>query len=273
MRHSSKEEDVVRTYCSLLLIVLSATAALAQSSNESMTVAAGSVREDSRAPGLAWAFIPAGTFQMGCVPGDTECQANEKPRHAVTLTTPFELMTTEVTVGMFEAYAAATGQAVPAQPDGSRSDQHPVVNVTWDEARAFCGWVGGRLPTEAEWEHAARAGTTTVYWWGDTFEVYRGHYAEGRAVAVGDARRTNPWGLSDMLGNVSEWTADGYDADAYRRGAATDPTGPPLGDSRVVRGGFWYFFPRSLRVSNRSNTPPSDYFHGIGVRCARDVFP
>jgi formylglycine-generating enzyme required for sulfatase activity len=111
---------------------------------------AGSVTRDARVAGVQWAYIPAQTFQMGCVPGDSECTGGEKPRHQVTLTRSFELMTTEVTIGMFRRYAQETGREMPAQPEWNTTDTQPVVNVTWDESKAFCGWLKGRLPTEAE---------------------------------------------------------------------------------------------------------------------------
>lgn len=111
--------------------------------------------------GLTWVAIPAGTFEMGCVPGDRECDGDESPRHAVTISRGFTLTATEVTVAQYRA----AGGTVPVQPSWS-GYRHPMVNVTRDEARAFCAAVGGRLPTEAEWEYAARGGRAgAVYPW------------------------------------------------------------------------------------------------------------
>ncbi len=236
------------------------------------------------AAGVTWAYIPAGTFQMGCTPGDGECATNELPRHTVTLSKPFELMTTEVTVAM----ARASGRMVPAQPAWTRDD-HPIVSINWDDASAICKAVGGRLPAEAEWEYAARGGQPlSRYPWGPEAPVCAAGRANGArfdddagcdsegastlgSVAVA-SYASNGHGLYDMAGNVWEWVADWYAA--YANGAQTDPRGPASGSSRVLRGGSWYSYPRFLRVSYRGNyVGPSDRSDVVGVRCARDVSP
>ena len=125
------------------------------------------IANDPKGLGITWARIPRGTFQMGCVPNDDECDNDEKPRHAVTLTRDYWLMTTEVTLQMYRAYASE-GHAMPLESDYNVSPRQPVQYVTWDESAAFCGWLGGRLPTEAEWERAARGGVEGMkYVWGN----------------------------------------------------------------------------------------------------------
>lgn len=253
-------------------------------------------RGNPRLPSLRWARIPAGTFQMGCVPGDTECDADEKPRHPVTLSKAFDLMTTEATLGMFRAYATATSRVMPGQPEWNTNDAQPVVNVTWDDAGAFCAWVGGRLPTEAEWEYGARGGVDGWrYVWGNTqkpevngrpaaniadesakrkhadwwtiLSGYDDRYAETAPIG---SFPSNRFGLYDMAGNAWEWVVDWYGG--YPAGAVTNPRGPSSGELHVVRGGSWYDSAWFLRVSSRGN-PPLGGFYLYGVRCARDVSP
>ena len=224
-----------------------------------------------RAAGIAWVTIPAGTFQMGCVAGDPRCSSDEQPRHAVTLSKPFELMTTEVTVGMFKSH----GFHLEDQPIWSKSDNHPVVVVTWSEANDFCAKIGGRLPTEAEWERAARGGLDGVlYPWGDKAPTDAAGAANGAAFE-GDAAQlvgqyaANAFGVHDMAGNVWEWVADW--ASVYTADAITDPKGSPSGRVRLVRGGSYGDDPSNLRVSNRTPNAPDRVNLNVGFRCARDA--
>ena len=197
----------------------------------------------------------------------------------VTLTRAFDLMTTEVTLGMFRAYASATGKTVPDQPDWNTDARQPIVKVNWDESAAFCAWLNGRLPTEAEWEYAARGGLDGArYPWGNEPPGESAGSANG-ARCRGDASATigvgayapNGFGLYDMAGNVFEWVADWYAP--YSGGVATDSRGPSSGERRVVRGGSWFYIPGFLRVSDRGGFPPDIRNGDFGFRCARDVFP
>lgn len=207
---------------------------------------------------------------MGCVPDDRDCQDSEKPRHSVTLTRAYALLATEVDVGRFRAFVIATGYRTMAEREGwsfafdrsgysrqpglswiapgfAQDDRHPVVHVSWDDAVACCTWAGGRLPTEAEWEYAARGGRPGVRSvWGDGdlraetpkaanvadervrpqfpwWTVFAG-YDDGYAfTAPVGSFAANPFGLSDMAGNVWEWTADWYSPSAYASSPSTDP--------------------------------------------------
>ncbi len=222
-------------------------------------------------PDIAWARIPAGTFHMGCVPADEQCNTDEHPRHEVTLTRPFELMTTEVTVGMYRVAA----DHVDEQPEWSTTPGHPVVIVTWDEARAFCKAIGGRLPTEAEWEYAARGGRdNAIYPWGDVNPRPDPQSPNGAVFERDHAQPVksygpNGYGLFDMAGNVWEWTEDA--GSLYLTDAVSDPLGPESGRTRIVRGGSFGDDPSSLRVSNRTPNQPDRVNVNVGFRCARDL--
>ena len=232
---------------------------------------------------LPWVTIPAGTFRMGCVPGDSACLDSERPRHEVTLST-FDLMATEVTVGQYAAFVAATGYARPAVPDYPQAPDHPAVHMTWHAAAAFCDWAGGRLPTEWEWEYAARAGHDgRVYWWGGeltrdyanfgTLECCSG--ATGGADAwlntapVGSFP-PNDFGLHDMTGNVWEWV-NGWITVSYPAGPLTDPQPAETGYLRVMRGASWLNFPNVLRLSVRLPFSADGHTSNVGARCARDA--
>jgi len=185
----------------------------------------------------------------------------------------FELMATEVTVAQFRAAM----DVIDEQPAWSTSPQHPVVSVDWDEAVAFCRAVGGRLPTEAEWEYAARAGLDgAIYPWGDESPddvagSPRGAAFEGDSARPVKSFGPNAFGLFDMAGNVWEWVADF--GGLYRDDPQTDPPGPGTGRVRVVRGGAYGDDAGNLRISNRTPNAPDRINVNVGFRCARDVEP
>jgi serine/threonine protein kinase/formylglycine-generating enzyme required for sulfatase activity len=206
---------------------------------------------------LTYLWIPPGTFMMGCSPSDGECYDVEKPAHQVTLTKGFWLGQTEVTQA---AYQRVTGQ----NPSSWRGPALPVESITWNEADGYCRAIGGRLPTEAEWEYAARAGSTAGRYGNfDGVAWYNGNSPNGTHKVA--QKQANGWGLYDMLGNVWEWTADWY-AD-YLPNAAVDPTGPASGQFRTERGGSWNGNPGLVRVSARFRFALGVTGAGIGVRC------
>ena len=219
---------------------------------------------------LRYVWIAPGDFLMGCSPGDNNCADPEKPAHRVTLSKAFWIGQTEVTAGAYKRFVEATnGKMPPVSPKvdrGWRKDTFPMVEVVWDEARQYCTWAGGRLPTEAEWEYAARGGSPQARY-GDLDAIaWSKNNARNLTHAVA-TRLANGYGLYDMLGNVWEWVNDWYDPKYYQSGAAQAPPGPASGQEKVLRGGSWIVDPNLLRVSNRYSIKPdarSDYF---GFRC------
>lgn len=251
---------------------------------------------------LRVALIPAGTFKMGATDAEAEIArslmhngagnpADELPQHQVTISRPFYMAIYPVTQ---EQYHALTGK-VKEPPKGANARQtvlywkaprNPEV-FSWDEANEFCSALSEksglkvRLPTEAEWEYACRAGTTTPFNTGMAISTDQANY-DGNFVwdngkkgqyrqkftAVGSFK-PNAWGLFDMHGNLSNWCSDWYARDYYNNSPATDPTGPADGQKRVVRNGTWATPPRNCRSACRDAVPPST--RGIGLRVVVEV--
>jgi formylglycine-generating enzyme required for sulfatase activity len=238
-------------------------------------VTASPIGEQQRNPRDRQVYIriPAGSFQMGCSDGDKECYEDEKPPHPVQITQDFWMSQTEVTAGAFQRFAAAAGVRVP--PD-QKGDKYPVMAVLWEEAAAYCKWAGGRLPTEAEWEYAARAGTTTVRY-GDLNAIAWTSANSMHTVHEVAKKQPNAYGLYDMLGNAWEWVGDWYGSKYYEHSPAADPPGPTVGDTliqkgvdmpvRVIRGGAWIGFPGVARASYRYWFIPTLRVANIGFRC------
>ena len=229
-------------------------------------------RENSK-DGLKPVWIPPGTFVMGCSPGDSECGAEENPAHQVTITKGFWIGKTPVTVGAYKRFAGSTGRQMPGAPNfniGWVDENMPIVNVSWDDARAYCGWRGGRLPTEAEWEYAARGGSTEARY-GNLDEIAWYNQNSGNQTHDVAQNRPNGFGLYDMLGNVWEWVSDWYNEKYYRSSPSQDPSGPARGQIRVLRGGSWFNNPRYVRVSIRYTSDPTLRNYVFGFRCSGEV--
>ncbi len=220
-----------------------------------------------------WADIPAGTFSMGS-PENEKNRGKNETMHQVTLSA-FKMGKYEVTFEQYDFFCVATGREKPGDEGWGRGN-HPVINVSWEDANAFAKWVGCRLPTEAEWEYSASFGPATkkTKWSGTNDEKNLGKYAwygansESKTHPVG-TKQPNSLGLYDMTGNVWEWCNDWYGADYYANSPQNNPQGPSTGSSRVLRGGSWNDFDHySFRTANRLNLPGghNDYY---GFRCAK----
>jgi cysteine-rich repeat protein len=237
------------------------------------------------APPFHMVTVPAGAFAMGCAPWEGACESTvEDPRHAVHLDT-FFIDAREVTAAQYEACVdalACTAPDVGLEPTYgvAGKEQHPVNNTTWSQAADYCAWVGKRLPTEAEWEKAARGTDARVFPWGDlpdacALAIYvapvvgPGCGLLGPAVAGSLAPLgASPYGALDMAGNVSEWVSDWYFGGYYTVSPAENPPGPLSGSLKVHRGGSWADVADDLRAGARGRHDPDAPDPRLGIRCA-----
>jgi formylglycine-generating enzyme required for sulfatase activity len=249
--------------------------------------------------GISMVLVPAGEFTMGgsadaaqaeCQKFYSECErewlTNEEPPHRVYLD-PFFIDKYEVTNAAYQACVEAGECSQPTNTDHYDDPEytnHPVVYVDWDQAKTYCEWRDGDLPTEAQWEKAARGTDERTYPWGEGIDCSKANYIYSMQSesCVGDTTEVgsyesgvSPYGLYDMAGNVLEWTADWYDSSYY--GTLADgvwnPTGPASGEYRVQRGGAWSFPEVYQRASLRAwDDPYSEYFF-VGFRCLRGIYP
>ncbi len=233
--------------------------------------------------GAAMVWVPAGEFLMGNT--DNEGESNERPQHRVYLD-GYWIYKYEVTVAQYRAFCAATGWALPPFPSGHSwkgkagwadpaLQNHPIVNVTWHDATAYAAWAGAQLPTEAQWEKAARGTEGRIYPWGNAWDL-----AKCANDANSDSKGISTWpvgsfpagvswcGAHDMAGNVWEWCADWYDAGYYKTAPTRNPTGPATGTYRVLRGGSWDDgIEYGCRGACRSYNDPGYWGYGFGFRC------
>ncbi len=214
-------------------------------------------------PAVEWVSIPAGTFTMGSPSYETDRGSDEGPQHSVSLS-GFKMSKYEVTFAQYDAFCGATGRQKPDDNGWGRGNR-PVINIDWSDATAFAQWMGCRLPTEAEWEYACRAGTTKPYHTGSSLNSRQANFNRnvGETKPVG-SYAPNAWGLDDMHGNVYEWCSDWY-AD-YSGSAQTNPKGPSSGSFRVLRGGSWLNHRRNCRSAYRTGNVPSNRHGFIGFR-------
>ncbi len=233
----------------------------------------------SEKDGMTLLYVPAGEFTMGAASSDTQASDDEKPSHTVYLDT-FWIDQTEVTNALYaKCVAAGKCQAPPSTGSNTRSSyygtsqfaNYPVIKVSWNDAQAYCQWAGGDLPTEAQWEKAARGDAPRTYPWGpETPDASRLNFN----MNVGDTTEVGKYpsgasfyGALDMAGNVLEWVRDWYGS--YQSSAQRNPTGTTSGDARALRGGGWGDAAAFVRASGRNWNFPDGRLDVIGFRCAR----
>ncbi len=236
--------------------------------------------------GMILMCVPAGEFLMGASEADTQAQSDEKPQHRVYLDA-FWIDRTEVTNANF-AKCVAEGVCHPrlyspylggvssltrrAYYDNPTYDDYPVIHFDVTEAQTYCQWARRRLPTEAEWEKAARGPDERLFPWGDELDCQYASYlrcTEDTTKVDVPLRGTSPYGVLNLAGNVWEWVQDWYDPEYYSSSPANNPLGPKEGEFRTRRGGGWHSLARDLRVTNRGSGEPRHYFDGqMGFRCA-----
>ena len=228
--------------------------------------------------GQEFNLIPAGTFSMGSPSGAVGGHYQERPQHQVTLTQPFYMQNTEVTQEQWEAVMGSNPSYFSGCP------ACPVEQVSWDDVQVFLGYMNARgegtydLPTEAQWEYAARAGSTTAFYNGGITEMGTGYdpnldaigwyaYNSGSETHPVAQKTPNAWGLYDMSGNVWEWCQDWYSNSYYESSPSTDPTGPSSGSyHRVVRGGSCISYTQYCRSAYRAGRKPNDWTSYLGFR-------
>ena len=226
--------------------------------------------------GAPMAGVPAGEFIMG--------SSAEGPEHAV-FVDAFYIDKHETTIRRYGTFLEATKRSEPfywSEVQPARDGDRPVIGVDWSDAEAYCRWAGKRLPTEAEWEKAARGADKRKYPWGseEPNSLFTNFNGDGKRSWQGVSTLSpvgsfeagkSPYGLYDMAGNVWEWVADWYDVNYYRTGANRNPKGPEKGTMKVIRGGAWLTSADNIRTTRRNNDPPMNRFLYVGFRCAQDA--
>jgi len=230
--------------------------------------------------------VPEGEFLMGSADDDPLAYDDEKPQHVVYLDS-YRIGKYPVTNAQYRAFVEETEHRAPSHwlkgwftkrvefPEHLKD--HPVTNVSWDDSVAYCKWLSRRtgrsyrLPTEAEWEKAARGSDGRRYPWGDDWDVQKANIFEAGLNATTTVcsypAGASPYGALDMAGNVWEWCADWYDSQYYSKSPARNPQGPASGESRVLRGGSWYNYDDSARSAYRDRNDPDDRDDDLGFRC------
>lgn len=232
--------------------------------------------------------IPTGSFPMGVPPGDRDGGRDEYPRHEVVLDT-FLIDQFEVTNGRYLEFIKSTGHRVPQNPTNPTRNlwqggtiteslaERPVINVDWFDADAYCKWAGKRLPSEAEWEKAAKGTSDRRFPWGNVeptakhLNYNQRWIGEKTLMPVGSYEAgKSPYGVYDIVGNVWEWVNDWYDARYYEKSPSKNPPGPQEGTKKVIRGAGWQNETPTVRIFTRVDSDPTMRNESTGFRCAAD---
>jgi sulfatase modifying factor 1 len=239
--------------------------------------------------GTPMAMIPGGEFLMGTPLSNRDGGRDEYPQRRISLDA-FYLDVYEVTNSRYLEFITATRHRLPEHPHDSRLTlwkgstvpdpfkDHPIVNVDWQDAADYCRWAGKRLPSEAEWERAARGTTGRRFPWGEaeptrSFANYLNQWRNGAGLEPvgGHPQGASQEGVHDLEGNVWEWVADWYDARYYEHGPTRNPQGPPEGTRKVIRGSGWESEAPQLRAAHRLSSDPKNRNNTLGFRCAMDA--
>ncbi len=218
------------------------------------------------------AYIPAGEFEMGDPRGASE----EKPAHKVYLDA-FYIDKFEVTNAQYRTFVKETGYRQPSYQYDRKwgADKKPVIGVSYEDAEAYAEWAGKRLPTEAEWEKAAKSGKIQRYPWGNKWQPAYANTLESRKGGTAEVgsylQDATPYGVYDMLGNVAEWCSDWYSLAYYQSSPKRNPKGPPKGRTKVIRGGSWNTAGKSIGISTRNSLSPKVRLNSVGFRCVKDI--
>ncbi len=265
-----------KTY-GILAVALALLLAIGCTTFTPRTTAPGTKVRTHEFYGIEFVWIPAGTFQMGSPVDEAGRNPDEGPVHTVRFNEGFWISRSEITQ---QQYAHVMNE----NPSAEVREELPVTNVSWIDAMAFCAKLSAdsgaaySLPTEAQWEYAARAGTTSAYHFGDdpllldAYDWYAGN-TPGNTAQFPAQRAPNRWGLYDVHGNVSEWCYDVYAEDYYQHSPSVAPTGPEQGPTRVVRGGSVIAEADACRVAARAHAAPETTSPSIGFRIVRDKLP
>lgn len=233
-------------------------------------------------PAASMVVVPEGFFAMGA--DGTDALEDERPQHQVWVDR-FEMDRYEVTTGRYAEFLARTNRTVPWRWEGVNLSQHhdrPIIGVSWFDAEAFCRRQGKRLPTEAEWEKAARGTEGRLFPWGNQAPTdLLANFALGARFSYSQVlvpvqryeAGVSPYGMYQMAGNVGEWVSDWYGASYYEISPSRNPTGPDSGSFRVLRGGSWSDLPKYLLTYGRFKLPPETRNSYTGFRCARTAVP